>query len=113
MYKYTIPHLPKSLNHYAGRENQWAYRNEKKEWEMLVLAYCRPVPPQPLFGVVVRLTYYFPTNSRHDPDNYAGKMINDGLVRAGILLDDSFKCIQLVLHGDFDKKNPRTEIEIF
>lgn len=39
-------------------------------------------------------------------------MILDGLVRSGILLDDSFSCIELVLLGGYDKENPRTEITV-
>ena len=39
-------------------------------------------------------------------------MILDGLVKAGILKDDSFDCINLLLQGRYDKNNPRTEIKI-
>ena len=49
---------------------------------------------------------------RRDPDNYSGKFILDGLVKAGIIADDSFSNIDLRLCGKVDKKNPRTEIEI-
>ena len=61
---------------------------------------------------VVTLTYYFPDKRRRDSDNYAGKLILDGLVRAGIIEDDSFDNVQLVLRGGYDKENPRTEIEV-
>ena len=43
---------------------------------------------------------------------YAGKMVLDGLVKAGIILDDSFGCIQLKLNGGYDKNHPRVEITV-
>lgn len=61
---------------------------------------------------VVRITYFFRTRQRHDPDNYNGKFILDGLREAGIIEDDSFKNVELQLCGSYDKENPRTEIEV-
>ena len=110
--KYTIPHIPPSLNKYAGRENTWEYRRDKKLWIDLIACYCRQKPREALKRVSVRILYYFPTKTRHDPDNYAGKFILDGLTHAGIIFDDSFDCIRLSLAGGYDKHNPRTEIEI-
>lgn len=41
-------------------------------------------------------------------------MILDGLVRCGIIQDDSFDCIDLIIQcGGYDSGNPRTEIEVF
>ena len=40
-YIYTIPDIPPSLNKYAGRENVWAYRADKKQWEEIGRASCR------------------------------------------------------------------------
>ena len=109
---YTIPMIPPSLNQFAGRKNVWQYRELKAEWLNIVAVYCRPRPAEPLTGVTVEITYYFPTRTRHDPDNFNGKMILDGLVKCGILKDDSFNCINLVLKGGYDKDNPRTIINI-
>lgn len=39
-------------------------------------------------------------------------MILDGLVKSGILQDDSFEHITLVLKSGYDKLNPRTEITV-
>ena len=58
------------------------------------------------------MTYYFPDKRRRDSDNFSGKMILDGLTRAGIIEDDSFDHVRLVLCGGYDKENPRTEIEV-
>lgn len=110
--KYIIDDIPPSNNKFKGRENHWEYRGLKKQWEQLVLYKCRPKSKTPYENVIVKITYYFPTRIRHDPDNYNGVFILDGLVKAGILKDDSFNCITLLLEGDYDKQNPRTEIEI-
>ena len=66
----------------------------------------------PVKKAEVKIIYYFATKHRRDPDNYSGKFILDGLVNAGILEDDSFGNVELVLRGRVDRKNPRTEIEI-
>lgn len=111
-YIYTIPDVPPSLNKFAGRENVWAYRADKKQWEALCAVYCRPKPDIPIKKCVVRITYFFRTRQRHDPDNYNGKFILDGLRAAGIIEDDSFRNVELQLCGNYDKNNPRTEIEV-
>ena len=57
------------------------------------------------------LNVYFDTNRRHDSDNYVPKFINDGLTAAGVIMDDDFSCINtLIISGDIDIDNPRTEI---
>ena len=113
MLEYTIPYVPPSLNQFAGRGNTWEYRALKKRWAELAVIYCRPRPQEPIERAIVTLTYHFADARRRDPDNYAGNMILDGLVRAGILLDDSFNNIELRLRqGEPDRKNQRTVIEI-
>ena len=111
-YIYTIPDIPPSLNKFAGRENVWAYRADKKQWQALCAVYCRPKPSEPIKKCVVRITYFFRTRQRHDPDNYSGKFILDGLREAGIIEDDSFSNVELQLCGSYDKENPRKEIMI-
>ena len=110
--RYMIPEVPPSNNKYIGRMNRWEYQEEKKRWAALVQFLCSPKPEKPIPKAKVTLTYFFPTRVRRDPDNYSGKMILDGLVRSGILLDDSFSCLELVLLGGYDKENPRTEITV-
>ncbi|MBQ5852213.1 MAG: RusA family crossover junction endodeoxyribonuclease [Lachnospiraceae bacterium] len=112
-YVYEISGVPSSLNKFAGRMNSWEYRNEKKEWERRVYMACMPRPKEPVKKAIVKISYYFPTGHRHDPDNYAGKMILDGLVKAGILEDDSFNNIELTIRkGGVDKRRPRTIVRI-
>ena len=111
--RFVIPEVPPSQNRYAGRQNVWEYRNEKQRWKKMVSLLCRPKPNQPIRRATVKLTYFFPDNRRRDPDNYAGKMILDGLTAAGVIVDDSFGCIELILKGECDRSNPRTEVEVF
>lgn len=111
----VIDSIPKSLNAYAGRRNSWEYRKDKAEWKRLVWAVCRAtgqVPKKPFAKALVRIDYFFKDRRRHDPDNYAGKMLLDGLTAAGVLADDDFGHIFLVLHGHVDAKRPRTEVTV-
>lgn len=110
--KYTIPEIPPSNNRFIGRMNRWEYQKQKKYWANLIAAICRPKPRTPLEKAVVKLCYYFPDKRRRDPDNYSGKMILDGLVAEGIIKDDSFTNIDLLLSGKYDRLLPRTEITI-
>jgi len=110
--KITIQAIPPSLNRFAGRRNEWEYRKVKAEWKDMVYIEAKKECPVCLGKAVVTISYYFPTKARHDPDNYAGKVILDGLTAAGVIRDDSFDCIELRLCGGHDKANPRTEIDI-
>jgi Holliday junction resolvase RusA-like endonuclease len=111
-YTYTLPKIPRSMNAYAGRQNCWEYRIDKGYIGSLVASVAHPKPKVPIQQARVTLRYFFPTKARHDPDNYAGKMILDGLVRAGVLQDDSFANVTLFLAGDVDPTNPRVEIAV-
>lgn len=56
---------------------------------------------------------YFKINRRHDIDNTVPKFILDGLVEAGLIVDDDYKHLKrLILECGYDKKHPRTEIII-
>lgn len=115
--KLIINDIPPSNNKFMGNgsvaKQKYEYQDIKKQWAMLIrLAVGRNKPKKPIEKAIVTITYFFPNRIRRDPDNYAGKFINDGLVKSGILKDDSFSNIKLVLNGDYDKDNPRTEIEI-
>lgn len=107
--------VPPSLNRFAGRSNTWEYRAAKKQWTDAVQLACRLAgtkPTKPLDRARVEIVYYFPTRSRHDADNYAGKFLLDGLTKAGVIVDDDLKHITTTVRGEYDKDFPRTEIEI-
>lgn len=111
-FKYTIPRIPPSMNKFYGRGCRWQYWEAKDEWEGYVNMFCSPVPSEPIPQAEVTITYYFPDRRRRDSDNYNGKFIMDGLVKKRVLEDDSFTNIKVVLIGDYDKENPRTEIKV-
>ena len=71
---------------------------------------CKPIPKKPITKAKVTLKYYFKDKKRRDPDNYSGKFILDGLVKSGVIKDDSFNNISLALEAGYDKDNSRTEI---
>lgn len=110
--KYVIPDIPKSNNEYIGRTNYREYQADKQEWCQMIWAYCRPKPKKPLPRAVVSITYHFTDRIRRDPDNYSGKMLLDGLVRNGIIKDDSFICIKLHLNAEFGCERKETVIEV-
>ena len=114
MIKIVIPDIPSSMNVYNGRKNVWKYRKDKQDWKDLVMwiAKAAGAPDKPYQKAVVHITYFFPTKGRRDPDNYSGKFILDGLTAAGVVADDSFGHIDLLLSGDYDKESPRTEVEV-
>ena len=110
--KIIIDEIPPSNNRFIGRENRWEDQEEKKRWEALVRIACIGKPKKQTERAVVQIRYFFPDRRRRDPDNYSGKMILDGLVRCGVLKDDSFSCIRLELSAECSLGRPRTEIVI-
>lgn len=61
----------------------------------------------------ITYTFYMPTKRRFDLDNLVPKFLNDGLVEAGLLVDDGISHIEtIILTGGYDKENSRTEIKI-
>lgn len=114
--KLVVSQIPPSNNKFLGRESQkyqaFEYQRLKKEWAWLIRSAVKDKPKKPLQKAEVKIIYYFKTHHRRDPDNYSGKFILDGLTSAGIIKDDSFENIDLVLRGRVDKENPRTEIYV-
>ena len=113
----VINEIPPSNNKFMGKgsvkNHAHDYQQRKKYWAWLIMAAVgRNKPKKPIKRASVTITYYFPNLIRRDPDNYSGKFINDGLVNAGILEDDSFNNVNLSLRGKLDRDNPRTEITI-
>ena len=115
MMRITLKGVPPSLNQFAGRENSWEYRKAKAYWTQLVWATCRASkerPAAPYQMADVEIMYYFQDKRQHDPDNYAGKFLLDGLTKANVIADDSFDHIRLHIAGGYDKREPRTVITV-
>ena len=60
----------------------------------------------------IKIVAYLPYNYIWDVDNCAYSMIIDAVRRAGIVRDDSYKNVQVILTSAVDKENPRTEVYI-
>lgn len=114
--KIVVPAIPPSNNKFIGNSHShWLYKKPKEEWHWMIraaLTRTADKPKAPIKRATVTLRYFFKDRRRRDPDNYSGKFILDALVREGVLVDDSFENIRLVLIAEVDRKNPRTEIYV-
>lgn len=61
----------------------------------------------------MHFTSYMPTKRRADPDNYVPKFLLDSFTNSGFIVDDDGRHLKtLSLSTDYDKDNPRTEIDV-
>lgn len=113
--------IPPSANDFMGtgntKQKNYVYQRIKKEWCELVFYTSRQMgwkkDFEPYKKASVEIKYFFPDNVKRDPDNYAGKFINDGLVTAGIIINDTFENIDLRIRlGGYNCKPERTEISV-
>ena len=112
-FDYIIPFIPPSNNQFIGRNQIRQFQKQKKEWAEIIRLYTlKNKPYKPIKQCRLTLFYYFKDKTRRDPDNYSGKFILDGLVKSGIIYDDSFFNINLILKASVDKSNPRLHIII-
>ena len=115
---FVFPGEMTSLNDYISveRTNRFMAASVKKaETEGIALLARNAAPiPDDAYPVSVYFKWYV-KDRRKDPDNiaYAKKFILDGLQDAGIITNDSFKCISHFSDDFFvDKLEPRVEVEI-
>lgn len=108
-----------SLNEYINdcRRNVYKANNAKKRDEQIVsIAIRRDLKKVRITRPVWLHYHFYEVNAMRDWDNvtgYAHKIIQDALVRAGVLKDDSQRYV--TGYTDYfyhDKKNPRIEVEI-
>lgn len=87
----------------------------KKEYTELVKLECKAQRIKPLLNKArIEVTFY-EKDMRRDSDNVYGglKYILDGLVKAGVIKDDSRRYIDLYINPvELDRQNPRIEVEI-
>lgn len=127
IYKFVIPRTMPNLNDYLAAE-RIRFRtysgktdtkgNElKKQWQMCAGVYIRKDLRGLNIKKPVRLNYkFFEPNKKRDMDNvasFAMKVIQDALVRTGVLENDGWKQIK-GFQCDFfiDRDDPRIEVEI-
>jgi Holliday junction resolvase RusA-like endonuclease len=118
MIKLTLQGTPPSLNVWSRMH--WAKAAKiKKQWEndilytLLTTHALRAGEQFPYKKANIKITYYFATNRRRDADNLNLKFLLDGIVKAGIIKDDSTNVIgQVETSWGVDKAKPRVEIEI-
>ncbi len=111
--KIILDGVPPSWNRFAGRKNCWEYRETKAVWTNKVAWMAKAAKPkQPYKRALVRICYRFPDSRRRDPDNYSGKPLLDGLTKGGVIADDSFRCIKLMIEAEETPGKPQTTIEV-
>jgi|TARA_R110000787_G_scaffold154708_3_gene268439 Holliday junction resolvase RusA-like endonuclease len=99
----------------AAKQHWSAYSKEKAERTTYVAIMARAAKLTPITGRCMVRCLWYEKDKRRDPDNVRVgiKFILDGLVQAGILPTDGWKCITGLEDRFYvDKERPRVEIEI-
>jgi Holliday junction resolvase RusA-like endonuclease len=119
MVKLTIRGTLPGLNEYvtAERSNRYAGAQMKKRCEAIVTCAARSLG-NTIFDKPVHMVYrWFEPNRRRDKDNicaFGRKVIQDALVRSGVLQNDGWAQIESFADEFYvDKKNPRIEVQIW
>ena len=107
----------KRQGHSVGRKGKrWGlYAQEKKSWEDLIIVAIRQARLRPILAPVVIQYEWVEANRRRDKSNIAAgkKLIEDTLVRAGVLMGDGWR--DVVGFADsfaVDKKRPGVRVSI-
>ncbi len=106
------------LNKYIAELNssRWGGNNIKQIETNRVEKEARKAKVEPVLEYPVKIIYkWYSKDQRKDTDNvaFSKKFINDGLVNAKILIDDSRKYVSGFSDEFYiDKKNPRVEVII-
>lgn len=89
-----VDELPMNLNTYRNC-HYYKSNNEKIKWEHKIREIVMEQDIKPMLTADATMVFYFKGKRRRDADNYAAcaKFIFDGLVKCGILDDDSFDYI--------------------
>lgn len=88
----------------------------KREWENLFIGYgflWKSEHGSRAYAKRVKIIFYFKDNRRRDGDNYNYfKPIPDGLVKAGIIQDDSVKEVEISYAMELGTGSSKTVIEL-
>lgn len=105
----------KSIAYNRGTGKPFIMSNKNvKDWQEYAQLQLNSMRPRtPLEGrQSISIMFYLKDNRRRDIDNML-TTIQDALVKAGILADDSWKNLKVGdLDARLDKENPRAEIEL-
>ena len=87
----------------------------KQKWKDFCIWWIRELGYENMHLSQFEMTFttFMPTKRRIDADNTVPKFILDGFTESGFIVDDDGQHLKaLTLKTDYDKNNPRTEIEI-
>ena len=117
---FTIPGTLPGLNDYstAERSNRHCGASVKSHWTKVAAVCAAKVPKVEKDQYPVTMRYrWFEPNRRRDLDNisaFGRKVIQDGLVRAGVMENDGWKQICGFVDEFFvDTEHPRIEVYIY
>lgn len=102
----------------ATTKSHWSkYSRVKKANTNIVASQALGQKLRPITNKVDIVFFHYRPSRRKDPDNVAGgamKVILDGLVKAGVLKNDTMEFVNTLCHCfEVDKKNPRIEVLIY
>ena len=81
--------------------------------DQIVHAYGRVLPfSTPLMQATVDVTILTPDRRQRDPDHFWYRPLQDGLVQAGLLSNDTTGHVDLSFHYGSDKKSPGVIVQI-
>lgn len=117
MLRIELPLPPKELSPNAGKkQNVHKINRITQKAQSDTIALVREQIPRgtPLEHATVRVTFVVPTRGRRDKDNLiaAAKPYQDGLVKAGVIVDDSEGVITNVWDIVYKKGTKMTIIEV-
>lgn len=95
----SIPLVPPTLNAFFGSMDKYQRNRIVKQWHKAVYVVCKQQKIKPItkYPVDIQTTTYFKRKgSKRDTSNCfaANKLVEDGLVRAGIIVDDNPKYVR-------------------
>jgi Holliday junction resolvase RusA-like endonuclease len=108
--------FPPSLNRFTAmkRMMQNSLKQKYKEFSIWLASYYK-IANLNIDKAKLSYTFYFPDHRRRDYDNLllTPKFLNDGLVEAGVFIDDDGERLKIEFENfQYDKNNARVEINI-
>ena len=118
MIRLSVPLVAPSMNKLFGR-GHWSQRSEVvKAWNYAVWILCKQdkIPPVTGYPVCITTKSYFKGKCQRDTSNCfpANKLVEDGLVEAGILKDDTpqYVCRHIIEVPEFGCPEDMTVVTI-